>query len=240
MAGQADKKPGKSAIGEWVWRFIAFTMLVAVAYMAWVMYLLNPPPLIMPAAFEALAKSRAPGDVSGKTTAEGVIAPAKPAETAAAPAPAAAVAPPPADAAKPAGEAPAKPAAEAPPKPAPVAVAPAKATAEDAVMVVEDWARAWSAKDADAYLAFYAPDFNVPGGEKRESWEKTRRQRVAAPKSVSVVVEGLKAELQGEGKASVSFRQLYKSDVLSVASNKTLVMVLVDGRWRIQQETSSN
>lgn len=229
MTGQEDKK---SAIGEWVWRFIAFTMVAAVGYMAWVMYLLNPPPLIMPAAFEALAKARAAGSGPATTTVEGVIAPAKPAEVASAPVSAATVAPAPADAAKPA--------AEAPPKPAPIPVAPAKATAEDAIMVVEDWARAWSAKEADAYLAFYAPDFNVPGGEKRESWEKTRRQRVAAPKTVSVVIEALKAELQGEGKASVSFRQLYKSDVLSAVTNKTLVLVLVEGRWRIQQETSGN
>ena len=207
MTGQTDKK---SAISEWVWRFIAFAMVGMLGYMAWVIYLLNPPPLIMPAAFEASAKAKAHSNVAPKTTHEGVITPAKPAEATDAP------------------------------KSDSAAAAPAKATAEDAVMVVEDWARAWSAKDADAYLAFYAPDFNVPGGEKRETWEKTRRQRVAAPKSVSVAVEGLKAELQGEGKASVSFRQLYKSDVLSAVTNKTLIMVLVDGRWRIQQETSAN
>jgi cytoskeletal protein RodZ len=242
MTGQTDKVR-KSAIGEWVWRFLAFAMLVMAAYMAWVIYLLNPPALIMPAAFEASAKAKAQSNLAQKTTREGVIAPAKPAEaTAEAPKPDSTSAAP-AEAAKGAAETPAPaatPTAAAPAKPAPVAVAPAKATAEDAVMVVEDWARAWSAKDADAYLAFYAPDFNVPGGEKRETWEKTRRQRVAAPKTVSVAVEALKAELQGEGKASVSFRQLYKSDVLSAVTSKTLVLVLVDGRWRIQQETSGN
>jgi pyruvate/2-oxoglutarate dehydrogenase complex dihydrolipoamide acyltransferase (E2) component len=222
MTGQSDKR---SAIGEWVWRFIAFAMLLMLGYMAWVITLLNPPPLIMPAAFEASAKANAERNVAQKTTAEGMITPAKPAVTAA-------------EAPKPAAEAP-KPAEEAP-KPAPAPAAPAKPTAEDVAMVVEDWARAWSARDADAYLAFYAPDFNVPGGEKREAWEKGRRQRITAPKSVAVSVEGAKVEFQGDGKASVSFRQQYKSDVLSAVTNKTLVLVLVDGRWRIQQETSGN
>ena len=218
MSGQRDKK---SAIGEWVWRFMAFAMLLMLGYMAWVIYLLNPPPLIMQAAFEASAKAKAQSNIAQKTTAEGVIAPARPAEAAVAPA---------------------KPAAEVPPKPpaAAPAPAPAKPTAEDVAIVVEDWARAWSSKDADAYLAFYAPDFRVPGGEKREAWEKSRRQRITAPKSVSVSVDGAKVEFQGDGKASVSFRQQYKSDVLSAVTNKTLMLVLVDGRWRIQQETSGN
>ena len=217
MTGQTDKK---SAIGEWVWRFIAFAMVLMLGYMAWVIYLLNPPPLIMQAAFEASAKAKAQSNLAQKTTAEGVITPAKPAV------PVAAV--------------PATPAAEAAPKSPAAEAAPAKPTAEDVAMVVEDWARAWSARDADAYLAFYAPDFKVPGGEKRDTWEKGRRQRITAPKSVSVSAEGAKVEFQGDSKASVSFRQQYKSDVLSAVTNKTLVLVLVDGRWRIQQETSGN
>jgi hypothetical protein len=38
--------------------------------------------------------------------------------------------------------------------------------------VVNAWAKAWSAKNVDAYLAFYGKDFKTPGGESRASWEK--------------------------------------------------------------------
>ena len=63
-----------------------------------------------------------------------------------------------------------KPAAE---KPKPVAAKPAAekpaAAAGDAsaevLAAVNGWAQAWSKKDADGYLSFYAKDFKTPGKE---------------------------------------------------------------------------
>ncbi|MGQ0511437.1 MAG: L,D-transpeptidase Cds6 family protein [Betaproteobacteria bacterium] len=92
----------------------------------------------------------------------------------------------------------------------------------------------------DGYLAFYAKDFKVPGGEARPAWEKVRRARIIAPKSISVGISAPKVTLSGESQASVTFRQAYKSDVTSANSTKTLVLVKADGRWRIQQERVGN
>lgn len=209
------------SIGEWVWRFIAVAMVVMVGWMGWVIYLLNPPPLVTAAAFEASAKAKAQGGAAPRTVAEGVIAPAG--------APAAGTASGPTEA----PVAAAKPAAE-PAKPEPYKPNPA-----DVLEALEGWARAWSAKDVDAYLGFYAKDFKVPGGETREAWEKGRRSRITAPKSITVTVDQPKVEILGEDKASVAFRQSYKSDIVtSAAVTKTLVLVRVDGRWLIQQENS--
>ncbi len=36
---------------------------------------------------------------------------------------------------------------------------------------VEDWARAWSSKDVDKYLSYYASDFRTPKGDQRGKWE---------------------------------------------------------------------
>lgn len=211
------------SVGEWVWRFIAVAMVVMVGWMAWVIYLLNPPPLVTPAAFEASAKAKAQGGAAPKTVAEGVIAPAGAPHAGAASGPAEA----------PTAAAAARPAAE------PVKPEPYKPNPADVLEALEGWARAWSARDADAYLAFYAKDFKVPGGETRESWEKGRRSRITAPKSITVTVDQPKIEILGEDRASVAFRQSYKSDIVtSAAVNKTLVLVRVDGRWLIQQENS--
>src|SRR6185503_14577855 len=80
---------------------------------------------------------------------------------------------------------PAKPpvAAEKPPVTAAVEkpAAQPQNTSADVLKAVNAWAQAWSKKDADAYLAFYARDFKTPGGEDREKWEKTRRERISAP-----------------------------------------------------------
>jgi tetratricopeptide (TPR) repeat protein len=111
-------------------------------------------------------------------------------------------------------------------------------TSAEVLKAVNAWAQAWSKKDADAYLAFYARDFKTPGGEDRETWEKTRRERIAAPKSIAVGIEQAKVTMQGSDQASVSFRQSYRSDKLKSSSRKTLVMTRADGRWLIREENS--
>ncbi len=142
-----------------------------------------------------------------------------------------------------------KPAAEA--KPAESKAAPAKAperqpekaagsTPEDAITTVRAWAQAWSKRDVEAYLSFYARDFKTPKGEPREEWAKSRRQRILAPKRIEVGVESIKVNAVNGNNATVSFRQHYRSDTLTANSNKTLVMVRADGKWLIQQERVGN
>ncbi|HEX9395873.1 MAG TPA: tetratricopeptide repeat protein [Burkholderiales bacterium] len=140
---------------------------------------------------------------------------------------------------------PAKPVVAAVQKPAPEkpkAEAPAAAAGANAEIIktLSAWAEAWSKKDADGYLGFYAKDFKTPGGEARASWEKTRRARITAPKSIEVAIASPKVTVQGAEQASVKFRQSYRSDFLKTDSAKTLVMVKSDGRWLIREEKSGN
>jgi len=120
----------------------------------------------------------------------------------------------------------------------PTAEKPAAPKADAEVLdAVNAWARAWSSRNVDVYLAFYARDFKTPGGEARGDWENGRRQRIGSPKSISVTVDSPKVSIGADGKASVTFRQSYRSDLIKPASaTKTLVMVKNEGRWQIQQE----
>jgi len=124
-----------------------------------------------------------------------------------------------------------KPAAEKP-------AAPAADASEEVLKAVNGWAQAWSKKDADAYLGYYAKDFKTPGSEARGEWEKTRRARITAPKSIAVGVESAKVTMSGADRATVTFRQNYRSDVLKSNNRKTLVMVRSNGRWQIVEEKS--
>jgi tetratricopeptide (TPR) repeat protein len=153
------------------------------------------------------------------------------------------------DAAKPGAVAGAKPPAEpkavaskpqsATPK---TAEAPAKAGAaagaeSDAVIkAVQAWAGAWARKDVPGYLAHYAKDFKTPKGEPRGDWEKARKQRISAPKKIEVEIESPKVSFNGENAASVSFRQIYRSDVVKATGTKTLLMVKSNGKWLIHEE----
>jgi tetratricopeptide (TPR) repeat protein len=143
------------------------------------------------------------------------------------------------------GPAPAAAAAREPAKP-PVAVAmapekvertaPATDATAEILKAVNGWAEAWSKKDVEGYLAHYAKDFDPPGGQSRPEWEKTRRARIEAPKSISVDIASPKVTMKGSDTALVTFRQTYRSDVFKGTSTKTLTMVKADGRWQIREE----
>lgn len=130
-----------------------------------------------------------------------------------------------------------KPAAAEKPKPAPEK--PTADASAEVLKAVNGWAQAWSKKDANGYLSYYAKSFKTPGGQSRAEWEKARRARITAPKSISVGIDSPKVTLQGNDRASTAFRQNYSSDVLKASSRKTLVMVKSDGRWLIEEEKSS-
>jgi tetratricopeptide (TPR) repeat protein len=133
-----------------------------------------------------------------------------------------------------------KPAAEKPEAQKPTAEKPAADASAEIVAALNGWAQAWSKKDADAYLAYYAKEFKTPGGESRADWEKARRARIATPKSISVSVTTPKVTLTGPNQANVTFRQAYQSDVLKTNSAKTIVMTKNDGRWQIALEKSGS
>lgn len=157
------------------------------------------------------------------------------------PAPVVVAARPAATEARPEARPPAKPQAKAAAdKPADKQAHQGAASEHDAVLkTVNAWADAWSQRNADAYLSFYAKDFETPRGEPRGAWEKLRRTRVTTPKSIAVEIESPKVSIAGR-EASVRFRQHYKSDTLDVNGTKTLVLVKTGAGWRIQQERTGN
>ena len=103
------------------------------------------------------------------------------------------------------------------------------------VAAVENWARAWSAKDVQGYLASYAQDFETPGGESRATWERQRAERIERPKSIDVSVKILSTRVSN-GEATVTFKQRYRSDTLKSDNTKTLKLVKSGERWLIKQE----
>ena len=104
------------------------------------------------------------------------------------------------------------------------------------IRAVQAWATAWSRKDVAGYLAHYAKDFKTPKGESRGDWEKSRAQRITAPKKIEVEIESPKVSMSGDNAASVSFRQIYRSDIVKATGTKTLVMVKNNGKWLIHEE----
>lgn len=101
---------------------------------------------------------------------------------------------------------------------------------------VQAWAKAWASNDVERYLASYAPDFRTPKGEPRVKWEAGRRERLARPKRIEVTVLNPRVAMIAADRASVVFRQQYRSDSLSTSGDKTLQLVKRGERWLIQRE----
>jgi tetratricopeptide (TPR) repeat protein len=126
-------------------------------------------------------------------------------------------------------------------KPATIASnpAPTETTGQhkDAVIqAVQSWAKAWSAKDVEGYLGHYTPDFS-PSKMTNSAWQAQRRERIAAPKDISVTPQDIQVVRSSDTRATVRFKQVYESDRLKSVSTKTLELGQVDGKWLILRES---
>ena len=112
---------------------------------------------------------------------------------------------------------------------------PVAAAETEVAKVLQGWAGAWSNKDVKAYLGYYAPDFQTPGGVSRKAWETERAQRIDKPGKLQVSIDNVRITVSGD-KATAKFRQQYKSATLKSTTGKTIVFVKSGNRWLIQQE----
>jgi len=127
-----------------------------------------------------------------------------------------------------------KPAQPGLPAPAPAMSGPEG----DIVKQIQSWAAAWAAKDYAAYTGFYAPTFTPDGGLSREDWAQLRRNRITPRDSIGLEVHDLKVRLDGKDRAFAEFRQVYRSNIYSDTTQKTLELIQVDHKWLINRESS--
>lgn len=109
--------------------------------------------------------------------------------------------------------------------------------ASAALEAVDAWAKAWSARDVDAYLAAYAPTFKPESGVSQAAWKAERRQRIRAAGAIQISVQQPQLS-ETESGVTVRFRQLYASDQRTVTAQKVLEFQIVEGAWKIVREYS--
>ena len=125
-----------------------------------------------------------------------------------------------------------------PDSPAPVTPEPSQRS--DVMAAVDNWAKAWSRQDVEAYLSHYAAEFEPTGELSRAAWEQQRRSRLARPKSIQVSVGEPEVSFTNDASASVRFRQHYKSDAIDSTGYKTLTLAKSGDRWLIVKEWFEN
>lgn len=101
---------------------------------------------------------------------------------------------------------------------------------------VRGWARSWTERNADLYLSFYAQDYETPRGMSRLQWETWRRERLATPEYIRVALAGFEVEDLEDHRATVSFFQSYRSDLLDDTVRKRLTLERQEEGWKILSE----
>jgi len=115
---------------------------------------------------------------------------------------------------------------------------PGQATERALTDFLSSWARAWSSRDVDAYLAHYDREFRPADGRLRNTWEQERRQRIATKGRIEVICDSPEIKIEGD-RAILTFRQVYKSDRHNEAGRKTLELTKRDGGWKISRELAA-
>ena len=100
---------------------------------------------------------------------------------------------------------------------------------------INAWAQAWSAKDVERYLSFYASEFRPPEDQSQPSWERLRRERLTRPRFIKVSLSDLKVEIIDKTTARARFLQNYESDTYINQVIKTFQLKKQYGAWKIRQ-----
>lgn len=108
---------------------------------------------------------------------------------------------------------------------------------EEILSEVRAWARDWTERDAERYLSHYSVDFETPANMTRGQWEAGRRERLAAPEYIRVALSGLEVENLEPERATVSFFQSYRSNLLDETVRKRLTLIRQNGAWKIVEES---
>lgn len=102
------------------------------------------------------------------------------------------------------------------------------------LVMLENWADAWSRRDVDTYLSFYSEAF-LPA-EGRETWEAKRRERLGIADSIRIVIQDPRIRTLPSGDAEVVFRQLYTAGDTRLATRKRVLLRREVPGWKIHAE----
>ncbi|WP_425197403.1 TolC family outer membrane protein [Polaromonas sp.] len=140
----------------------------------------------------------------------------------------------------------ASPAAQAVPAPRAASAMPApppsasseSANNDEINRALEGWRAAWSRRDVDAYLGFYAPGFVPSTDGDRNAWKEKRKAVLGRAVDIAVEVADVSVAMPDATHATTTFKQTYRSASYRDVVTKTLQWVRVGDRWLILRESS--
>jgi len=105
----------------------------------------------------------------------------------------------------------------------------------DPLDAVKAWAKAWTDRDVEAYLAAYISEYH-PSGLSHAEWVGKRRERIQSAKWIKVEVLDPKVSQPSRTRAEVVYRQVYQTEEARLTSRKRIGLTLLDDKWKIVEE----
>lgn len=104
------------------------------------------------------------------------------------------------------------------------------------VAVVDEWLEAWSSKDINRYASFYSREFRSEGGADLDSWIDYKNQLNRKYSFIRVTRTQKLTIERGKRQSTVSFVQIYASNVFKTRGVKKLILKREDNQWKIYRE----
>ncbi len=122
----------------------------------------------------------------------------------------------------------------------PVAAAPKETktrpdSKQEIAALVEDWLKAWSAKEIERYGSYYSPGFQADG-MNLSAWLKHKKQLSRQYDYIKVSKKDLEIAV-GEETGTAGFVQVYESSGYKAVGRKKLILKRENGKWKILRET---
>jgi ketosteroid isomerase-like protein len=108
--------------------------------------------------------------------------------------------------------------------------------------LIQEWIAAWSEKDLQKYISYYASDFRS-GNMNRNAWQQYKERLNTLYGPISIAFRDLQIMPTGADKCVVTFRQTYRasrgnmSDGYEATGIKKLFLKRVSDDWKIYCET---
>ncbi|MDR1656337.1 MAG: L,D-transpeptidase family protein [Deltaproteobacteria bacterium] len=107
----------------------------------------------------------------------------------------------------------------------------------NALVMLEQWVQAWSARDSATYFKFYAPDFYFPDRKlDLAGFIRYRGRNIANASRIKVTFSDVEITIK-DRQAEVTFIQIYESDRTNDRGQKTLRLSIYNGEWKIISES---
>lgn len=107
----------------------------------------------------------------------------------------------------------------------------------DIMRFIGAWSSDWESQDVERYLSNYAPDFK-PSKVSLKKWRMQRHIRLNRPDYIKVTISDVSVLPIDSSHSRVEFLQRYESNTYQDEARKRLLLVMVDGNWKILREES--